>query len=181
MNEKEGCPGRTESLDVILRKWPDAMAIVRGSAEYSGINGFVRFYQTQCGVVVAAEIMGLPKNAREVAPVSTTGETGCQSPVFGFHIHENGQCSGTVSNPFADVGSHYNPESCEHPHHAGDMPPLFGNDGYALSVFLTDRFSVSDVIGRAVIIHRDPDDFTTQPSGNSGKMIACGEIRMFRR
>jgi len=54
--------------------------------------------------------------------------------------------------------------------------PLFSNSGYAWSSFLTNRFTVDQIIGRTVIIHSDPDDFTTQPSGNSGKKIACGEI-----
>ena len=73
--------------------------------------------------------------------------------------------------------SHYDPDGCEHPCHAGDLPPLFGNDGYALSLFLTNRFSVEEVTGRVVIIHSHPDDLTTGPSGNSGEKIACGVIR----
>ena len=42
--------------------------------------------------------------------------------------------------------------------------------------FLTDRFKLKDVIGKAIIIHSMPDDFTSQPSGNSGEKIACGII-----
>ena len=64
-----------------------------------------------------------------------------------------------------------------HPQHAGDMPSLLANDGNAFLIFYTDRFHPEDVIGRAVIIHAHSDDMTTQPSGNSGAMIACGEIR----
>lgn len=81
-----------------------------------------------------------------------------------------------MDDPFADAMSHYNPNDCEHPHHAGDLPPLFGNDGFALLLFLTSRFSVDEIIGKTVIIHDQPDDFTTQPSGNSGTKIACGVI-----
>jgi len=61
------------------------------------------------------------------------------------------------------------------------MPPLFGNNGRAVSIFLTNRFSIEEVIGKAVIIHGSPDDFTTQPSGNAGEKIACGIIRPVMR
>lgn len=80
-------------------------------------------------------------------------------------------------DPFSNAMAHYNPENCPHPYHAGDMPPLFGNQGYAFLMFLTDRFMVRNVIGKTVIIHDNPDDFTTQPSGNSGAKIACGVIQ----
>lgn len=76
---------------------------------------------------------------------------------------------------------HYNPDNCQHLYHAGDMPPLFGVDGSAVLLFLTNRFSVEEIIGRTVIIHARPDDFMTQPSGNSGEKIACGVIRMTAR
>lgn len=57
------------------------------------------------------------------------------------------------------------------------MPPLMGTDGKAFSMFMTDRFTVNEVIGRTVIIHLHPDDFAAQPSGNSGEIIACGVIK----
>ena len=49
-------------------------------------------------------------------------------------------------------------------------------NGYAFSAFLTDRFTVKEIVGRTVIMHSSPDDFTSQPSGNAGEKIACGEI-----
>ena len=84
-----------------------------------------------------------------------------------------------VRSGFSDSISMREPAAggCEHPNHAGDLPPLFGNNGFALSLFLTNRFTVDEVIGRTIIIHDHPDDFTTQPSGNSGTKIACGVIR----
>ncbi len=152
-------------LSSILRGRPQATANIAGSESYPGISGAVRFYQTNAGVIVQAEIDGLPDSQ---AP--------CQGRVFGFHIHEGGDCEGDREDPFADSMSHYNPHGCEHPYHAGDLPPLFGNRGFALSLFLTDRFSAEEVIGRTIIIHDRPDDFTTQPSGNAGTKIACGAI-----
>lgn len=72
---------------------------------------------------------------------------------------------------------HYNPNHTEHPNHAGDLPPLLSNNGYAFLGFYTNRFHPEDVIGRTIIIHVNPDDFVSQPSGNAGEMIACGVIR----
>ena len=153
-------------LSSILRGRPQATANIAGSESYPGISGAVRFYQTNAGVIVQAEIDGLPDSQ---AP--------CQGRVFGFHIHEGGDCEGDREDPFADSMSHYNPHGCEPPYHAGDLPPLFGNNGIALSLFLTNQFSVNEVIGKTIVIHDHPDDFITQPSGNSGTKIACGVIR----
>ena len=149
-----------------LRRQPQAIACIKGSDAYAGICGCVRFYQTNWGVLVETEVHGLPVR------VNTHDR-----PVFGFHIHEGSCCCGTAENPFEEAGTHYNPENYDHPYHAGDMPPLFGNGGYALQIFLTDRFAVREIVGRTVIVHLHPDDFTTQPSGNSGAMIACGKIK----
>lgn len=149
----------------VLWKKPQAFARVKGNGEHLALEGNVCFYQTMYGVVVAAEIKGLP-----------TFENACESPVFGFHIHEGGACKGNAADPFADTGSHYNPDDCLHPYHAGDLPPLFGANGHAFSMFLTNRFTVKEIVGKTVVIHAMPDDFKSQPSGNSGMKIACGEI-----
>lgn len=154
------------SLRELLQKAPHARARVKGSQEYPDIEGKVDFFQTDRGVMVLAELVGLPMS-----------DTDCGNAVFGFHIHEGELCQGNEEDPFKSVGMHYNPGNCPHSAHAGDMPPLFGNKGYAFQMFLTDRFSVEEIIGRTVILHSAPDDFTSQPAGNAGKKIACGEIK----
>ncbi len=148
----------------------DASAVISGSAAYPNIHGAVRFYRTRNGVLVAAEIVGLPHFHGM-----------CQHPVFGFHIHEGSQCNGDMHDPFPGAMSHYNPDDCAHPFHAGDLPPLFSNHGYAFTAFLTNRFSLSEGIGKTVIIHGNPDDFTTQPTGNAGEKLACGVIAKCRK
>lgn len=153
-----------------LQRRPDAVAFLRGDSAHPALHGSVRFDQTPRGVLVAAEIFGLPTSMGE-APDEV-----CQSPVFGFHIHDGGACAPTEGDPFGMAGSHYNPQNCPHPHHAGDLPPLFGANGCAFTVFLSGRFTVDEIIGRTVIIHSAPDDFTTQPAGNAGSKIACGVI-----
>lgn len=153
------------NINAIMRGAADAVAAVHGSAEFPQINGSVKFYQTARGVLVAAEVFGLPEKRSE-----------CDGGIFAFHIHAGADCTGNAEDAFADAGMHYNPHGCPHPYHAGDMPPLFSAGGAAFLAFLTDRFTADEIIGKTVIIHEKPDDFTTQPSGNSGKKIACGEI-----
>lgn len=149
-----------------LRQPPHAVAAVSGSEKYPDIRGEVAFFQTCDGVLVRALFGGLP-----------SPKGACNSPVFAFHIHAGGSCTGTDTDPFADVNGHYNPHGCPHPYHAGDLPPLFGAGGKAFSVCLTNRFTLSEIIGKTVIVHASPDDFTTQPAGNAGTKIACGVIR----
>ena len=153
-------------INVLSHDKPEARADIRGSGAYADLIGTARFYQTTDGVLVSTEVTGLPQ-----------GEGSCGGGVFGYHLHEGEACTGTAEDPFADATGHYNPIGCKHPYHAGDMPPLFGAGGRAFSVFLTNRFRVQDIVGRTVVIHGMPDDFTSQPSGNSGKKIACGVIR----
>lgn len=87
-----------------------------------------------------------------------------------------GSCSGDAEDEFANAKAHFNPESCPHPFHIGDLPPLIESDGYAYMSILLSKLKISELIGKVVIIHDMPDDFTTQPSGNSGAKIACGKI-----
>lgn len=163
------------NICAILSRAPHATAVVRGGSQYPDITGRVMFYQMQMGVLISAEVFGLPTDLQQ-AGSEMEGNGNCNGSVFGFHIHSGGTCSGNMMDPFADALAHYNPEGCMHPWHAGDMPPLFSNNGYAFQVFLTDRFTVREVIGKTVIIHSMPDDFRSQPGGDSGMKIACGQI-----
>ena len=154
-----------EFLSLLSHATPHAQAWVRGSSTQSQLSGIVNFYQTSYGgTLVEAQVFGLP-NIRQQS----------STDFYGFHIHENGDCS----NDFQNTGAHYNPTDSAHPQHAGDFPPLLGNQGYAYSVFYDKRFTAEDIIGKSVIIHSRPDDFTTQPAGNSGNKIGCGVIKKF--
>lgn len=148
-----------------------AWAVIRGGPLAPQITGAVYFYDLPGGAWVYADVSGLPpyQPARDSMP-----------PVgpHGFHIHEFGNCAvGDPADPFQSAGGHWNPYNQPHGNHAGDLPVLFSNRGRSVMGFFTDKFSVSQVIGRAVIIHQNPDDYRTQPSGASGKRLACGVIR----
>lgn len=141
------------------RKCPDAVAQIQGGMEIPQLSGCVQFYQENGCVLIEARISGLPRES----------ETG----FFGLYIHQGESCSGT---DFSGTGSHYNPTGQAHPKHAGDLPPLLACQGNVYLSVKTDRFSVSEIIGRTIVIHSNPDDFQSQPAGNAGKKIACGVI-----
>ena len=148
----------------ILARRPDAFAQITGSSAYPQLRGTVELYALRGGVLLTAWVTGLPEQTDEGASV------------FGFHIHSGGSCTGNAQDPFADALSHYDPVGTEHPRHAGDLPPLFAYGGEAYLCFLTKGFTVPEVIGKAVIIHADRDDLSSQPAGNAGEKIACGLI-----
>lgn len=138
-----------------------ASAHLMGTDEYPDLRAHVTFTQRSNGVLVAVQAEGMPHDK-----------------VLGFHIHTGVSCTGNAEDPFADALGHYNPHGAAHPYHAGDLPPLFTNNGYAYMTVLTNRFTVREIAGKTVIIHSGADDFTTQPSGNSGMKIACGVIHL---
>lgn len=132
-----------------------AKAHIKGGKKYSNIDGIVTFKETKEGVLVTASINGLPQS-----------DDHCSGRFFGFHIHEGSSCSGTASDEFANAKSHLNTTDCPHPFHVGDLPPLIENNGYAYMTVLINKFRLEDIIGKVVIIHDMPDDFTSQPSRN---------------
>lgn len=130
--------------------------------------GSVSFVEVAGGVLVRADVRGLPPGNE-----------------FGFHVHEKGDCS---PPDYASAGGHFNPEGKPHAHygkaerHAGDLRNLRadmeGNATYAFETkLLTVKPGPASVVGKAVVIHRNSDDYVSQPAGNSGPRIACGLIR----
>lgn len=149
---------------------PQAHARIKGSKEYPDIRGNVYLYEVYNGTVLLGELMGIPEELEKK-----------YGGFFGFHIHEGNACTGDSQDPFADTKGHYNPEKEEHPRHAGDLPPVLSNDGTAWMEIYTGRFYPMDVVGRTIVLHEMPDDFKTQPSGDSGMKIACGEIKAWEQ
>jgi superoxide dismutase, Cu-Zn family len=102
----------------------------------------------------------------------------------GFHVHEKGDCSAPDAS---SAGGHFNPGGQPHggpgdaAHHAGDLPSVTAdaagkvNATFPLSG-VTLAAGPNSLIGRSLVVHRDKDDRTTQPSGNSGPRLACGVI-----
>lgn len=116
-----------------------------------------------------------------------TNLAGFQPGTYAYHIHETGQCA---PPGFETAGGHFNPTGRRHGFlaeegpHAGDLPNItVGSDGtlqvehLARDVTLRPgQTSVLDQNGSALVIHQNPDDYRTDPAGNSGPRIACGVI-----
>lgn len=145
-------------------------AMIKGGPLAPNLNGMVTFEEVQGGTMVTAAIYGLPPYSPAENNMSPIGP-------FGFHIHDKGSCEiGNPNSPFEAAGGHWNPDDQPHGNHAGDFPVLFSNNGFAWATFFTSRFLPRDVVGKSIVIHQNPDDYRTQPSGNGGKRLACGII-----
>ncbi|HEY9253272.1 MAG TPA: superoxide dismutase family protein [Stenotrophomonas sp.] len=133
---------------------------VKGNVTFKVVDGALR---------VSGQLSGLKPNTEH-----------------GFHIHEKGDCSAPDGS---SAGGHFNPTQSQHgnvsadPHHGGDMPNLKsdaqGNatvDGPVSNNVNIGKGDAFDISGHAVIVHADPDDYKTQPTGNAGGRLACGVI-----
>lgn len=153
-----GCAGMSGS-------GPDAVARIEARSG-SQVSGTVSFTRAADAVIVEARLSGL-----------TPGP-------HGFHVHEAGDCSAADAS---SAKGHFNPMN--HPHgpqhkperHAGDLPNLVA-DAAGVAVFRAEvrglqlTSGATGVLGRSVVVHADPDDFQSQPAGNSGRRVGCGVI-----
>jgi Cu-Zn family superoxide dismutase len=139
------------------------LAPTRGSST----AGTVRFVQKGDRVEVSGEIHGLKPNSEHA-----------------FHVHEKGDCS---SGDGMSAGGHFNPAGQPHGrydapmHHVGDLPSLQADaSGNVKFKFESPSIRVGsgpdDIVGKGLIVHRDPDDYVTQPTGNAGPRLACAVI-----
>jgi Cu-Zn family superoxide dismutase len=132
----------------------------------SSVSGTVNF--TQHGDVVRVE----------------AHVTGLSPGLHGFHVHEKGNCTAADGS---SAGAHFNPHNSAHggpdapQHHAGDLGNLSA-DASGTAVYRAEirGFSLGtgddSIIGRAIIVHANPDDLQSQPAGNAGARLACGLI-----
>lgn len=136
----------------------------------NNVTGTVSFTGQGDRVLVKAEVRGLAPG------------------LHGFHIHEKGDCS---SGDGMSAGGHFNPHKKPHggasgaERHAGDLGNLNADAGGVARLEIeVDGASVgggaANIAGKGVIVHAAPDDYKTQPTGNSGARVACGVIVMTR-
>ena len=130
--------------------------------------GQITFEQVGSRVRVSGTVTGLKANAEH-----------------GFHVHEAGDCS---SGDGMSTKGHFNPHGKPHGHpsggerHAGDLPALRADASGRASIdttldIITVAAGPASVVGRGLIVHADPDDYKTQPTGNAGARLACAVIQ----
>jgi Cu-Zn family superoxide dismutase len=131
-----------------------------------GIAGRITLAQRGNSVVIEGTVTGLAPNTEH-----------------GFHIHENGDCSGDGKA----AGDHFNPDRHEHAgpgqpmRHAGDLYNL-KSDAQGKATLQQDVDAITldpgknSVLGKALVVHAKSDDYKTQPAGDSGDRVACGVI-----
>ena len=153
--------------DLSLVPAPHTVAIL-AATEGSSVTGELAFEAVDGGVAITGQVNGLPPGSEH-----------------GFHVHENGDCSASDGS---SAGGHFNPAGAAHgrvgsgEHHAGDTDNIVADDtGVAvvntrLAGGTLGDGAPTDVLGRGVIVHADPDDYATQPTGNAGARLACGVI-----
>lgn len=144
-----------------------ATAVIESKNE-SGISGTVTFTEIDGEVLMKAKIKGLKPGDHAI------------------HIHAVGDCS---SADGSSASGHWNPTNTDHgkwgtaPFHIGDIGNIEADaDGNGTFTRETDLWCIDcddatyDIVGKAIIIHAGPDDFSSQPAGAAGDRIGCGEI-----
>lgn len=144
------------------------LSIVFESKSNSGVTGTANFVEKNGKVTFVAHLMGLKPG------------------IHAIHIHEKSDCS---SPDGKSAGGHWNPTFKKHgkwgsaEYHKGDIGNFIADEkGNGMITLTTDEWCIGcgdatkDILGKGLIVHQDPDDFITQPTGNAGARVACSAI-----
>lgn len=158
-------PSTTPASNSVLAPGIRAASAELNPTQGSNVRGKVSFMRVENGIRVIADVTGLPPGPH------------------GFHVHEKGDCSAPDGS---SAGAHFNPYGTMHgdlhadQRHVGDFGNLVAdNSGNAHVDFVDVRIAfdgLASILGKAVIVHANPDDLVSQPAGNAGPRVACGVI-----
>ena len=160
---------KTEAQSETTTSVAKYIAVTLEAKSDSNVTGIVTFTQEANIVTMVAEISGLSEGLHAI------------------HLHEKADCS---SDDGTSSGGHWNPSAQPHGKwgaaegfHKGDIGNFEVNaEGNGSITFSTDQWCIGcgddtkDILGKAIIVHQDIDDFTSQPTGNAGSRISCGGV-----
>ncbi len=162
----------TESMVSEKENTEKRIVVTMHSSSNSKVQGEVIFTENNGTVKMQGEFSGLnPEGTHAI------------------HLHEKADCSAADGS---SAGGHWNPSDEKHGKwdaadgfHLGDIGNLkVDKDGKASITFETDEWCIDcaddrkNILGKGIIVHKDKDDFTSQPTGNAGSRISCGEIKL---
>jgi Cu-Zn family superoxide dismutase len=164
--QTQGAPAQTQDAPAQEQSAPAVIEIRKADG---GLVARAMVWQDRTGIEVRVQAAGLPAGQ------------------YGVHLHAVGRCEGPA---FTSAGPHWNPTGRQHGslnpagHHLGDLPNLevdaqgAGRLEFTIAGAATSGAQgLFDADGTALVIHAGPDDYRTDPSGNSGARIACGVLR----
>jgi Cu-Zn family superoxide dismutase len=160
---------RMDSMNTVVQTPTSQTAMaVLNPTQGNSVSGTITFTKVAGGVQVTGNLQGLPANS-----------------THGFHIHEKGDCSAPDGT---SAGGHFNPTGHQHAgpdaaqKHVGDLGNITsdasGNARYERLIPDMMMEGETSIVGRGIIVHKNADDFKTQPTGNAGDRVACGVIQM---
>lgn len=164
-----GSDSTATSGDTSTRLAAGALANLAATYPDTTVNGTVRFETESDGEVKMMLDITIPAKANQTVAV---------------HIHEHGDCGDTAHH----AGGHWNPTNAQHgkwgssAFHAGDIGNVqLDASGTGTMQLETRLWSIGgdaqkNILDKTIIVHGGVDDFTTQPTGNSGTRLACGII-----
>ena len=168
--DKESVIENAEGAKMGLENTVQIKVVMEAKSD-SKVSGTIVFTEVDNTVKMLGELEGLTPNA-----------------MHAIHLHETADCS---SHDAKSSGGHWDPTDSKHGkwgeedgYHRGDIGNFTADEnGNATVTFETDQWcldcsdSTMTIKGRGIIIHEGTDDFTTQPTGDAGKRIACGAIK----
>lgn len=174
-----------------------ALTALQGTSAAGGVVALAEL-RNQAGDPVGRVVF--KKHGHDIIGVAKVTLPVATAQFRGFHIHANnvdnfpatpdGDPADGCQGNFTSVDGHWALTGQTHGNHAGDLPVLMRDPatGYAEAEFVIGKFQPGDVIGKAVVVHADPDNYAHIPTrygtadsatlatGDAGGRYACGVI-----
>ncbi|GAB17591.1 superoxide dismutase [Gordonia effusa NBRC 100432] len=182
--EPTDVPGTTPSVITGDQAPPGEVTVPGGSSEKVGaVAKLVDAKNNEVGTAIFT-----PEGAAVKVTVEVT--KGVAAGFHGLHLHSNGVCDPSTTEPFSSAGGHLQVDGHTGHPSSGDLVSLnVLKNGTGTTITTTDAVTLSQIVGKSIVIHEKPDNFgniptryapspdqTTMKTGDAGPRLACGVI-----